>query len=112
MTSLTGPILVQVQQSSVSGDRFVDWVWEMGLPRELPRLLFGRSVCHLERFSGGTETVLRGFWDRGRVCGDRSVYVTSHRPAHSSRAHVFSLDRILHFAFEVISVCMALRVYF
>ena len=56
--------------------------------------------------------LLRGFWDRGRVCGDRSVFVTSHRPAHSSRAHVFSLDRILHFAFEVFSVCMALRVYF
>ena len=34
---------------------------------------------------------LRGFWDRGRVCGDRSVFVTSHRPAHSSCAHAFSL---------------------
>ena len=35
------------------------------------------------------------------VCGDRSVFVTSHRPAHSSRAHVFSLARILHFRIEV-----------
>ena len=58
------------------------------------------------------DKILRGFWDRGRVCGDRSVFVTLHRPAQSSRAHVFSLDRILHFAFEVFSVCMALRVYF
>ena len=47
--------------------------------------------------------LLEGFWDCGRVCGDRSVFVTSHRPAHTSRAHVFSFDRILHFAFEVIS---------
>ena len=36
---------------------------------------------------------LRGFWDRGSVCGDQSVFVTSHRPAHSSRAHAFSPDR-------------------
>ena len=43
--------------------------------------------------------ILRGFWDRGRVCGDRSVFVTSHRPAHSSCAHAFSLDRI--FAFRI-----------
>ena len=42
--------------------------------------------------------ILRDFWDRGRVRGDRSVFVTSHRPVHSSRAHLFSLDRILHFA--------------
>ena len=32
------------------------------------------------------------------------MFVTSHRPAHTSRAHLFSFDRILHFAFEVISV--------
>ena len=50
-----------------------------------------------------TSNILRGFWARGRVRGDRSVFVTSHRPAHSSRAHVFSLDRSLQFAFEVIS---------
>ena len=49
--------------------------------------------------------ILRGFWDHGRVCGDRSVFVTSHRPAHSSRAHLFSVDRFLHFAFEVFSIC-------
>ena len=47
---------------------------------------------HFGRFK-----ILRGFWDRGRVCGDRSVFVSLHRPAHSSCAHVFSLDRILHF---------------
>ena len=34
---------------------------------------------------------LEGFWVCGRVCGDRSVFVTSHRPAHTSRAHVISL---------------------
>ena len=26
---------------------------------------------------------LRGFWARGRVRGDRSVFVTSHRPVHA-----------------------------
>ena len=46
-------------------------------------------------------TISKRFLDRGRVCGDRSVFVTSHRPAHSSCAHAFSLDRILHFTFEV-----------
>ena len=57
---------------------------------------------NVERFvSICDEPFLTGFWDRGRVCGDRSVFVTSHRPAHSSCAHAFSLDRILHFAFEV-----------
>ena len=34
-------------------------------------------------------TILRGFWARGRVRGDRSVLVTSHRPVHSSRALTF-----------------------
>ena len=33
--------------------------------------------------------ILEGFWVCGRVCGDRSVFVTSHRPAHTSRAQVF-----------------------
>ena len=33
--------------------------------------------------------LLRGFWARGRVRGDRSVFVTSHRPVHSSRALMF-----------------------
>ena len=47
--------------------------------------------------------ILEGFWVCGRVCGDRSVFVTSHRPATTSRAHVFSFVRIVHFAFEVIS---------
>ena len=67
---------------------------------QMPHL--GR-YCRAEPPFGNTSNLhfLRGFWDRGRVCGDRSVFVTSHRPAHSSRAHVFSLDRILHFAFEV-----------
>ena len=32
--------------------------------------------------------ILRGFWARGRVRGDRSVFVTSHRPALISRALV------------------------
>ena len=75
----------------------------------------GRSVGpdpYLAWFFAPCSNVLRGFWDRGRVCGDRSVFVTSHRPAHSSRAHAFSLDRILHFAFEVFPICMALRVRF
>ena len=42
-------------------------------------------------FSRPLSLFLRGFWDRGRVCGDRSVFVTLHRPAHSSCAHAFSL---------------------
>ena len=33
---------------------------------------------------------LRGFWARGRVRGDRSVFVTSHRPVHLSRALLLS----------------------
>ena len=33
--------------------------------------------------------LLRGFWARGRVRGDRSVFVTSHRPVHSSLALMF-----------------------
>ena len=37
---------------------------------------------------------LKGFWDCGRVCGDRSVFVTSHRPAHLSRAHASSLIKL------------------
>ena len=61
--------------------------------------------CSLRASPCARVKLLRGFWDRGRVCGDRSVFVTSHRPAHSSRAHLFSVDRILHFAFEVISAC-------
>ena len=41
---------------------------------------------------------LRGFWARGRVRGDRSVFVTSHRPVHSSRAFMFSAwFELLHF---------------
>ena len=32
---------------------------------------------------------LRGFWARGRVRGDRSVFFASHRPVHSSRALLF-----------------------
>ena len=36
-----------------------------------------------------SEAILRGFWARGRVRGDRSVFVTSHRPVHSSRALMF-----------------------
>ena len=35
---------------------------------------------------------LRGFWARGRVRGDRSVFVTSHRPVHPSRALMFQPD--------------------
>ena len=30
----------------------------------------------------------------GRVCGDRSVFVTSHRPAHISRAYASSLFKL------------------
>ena len=42
--------------------------------------------------------LLRGFWARGRVRGDRSVFVTSHRPVHSSRALMFSAwFELLHF---------------
>ena len=33
-----------------------------------------------------TWRILSGFWVRCRVCGDRSVLVTSHHPARSSRA--------------------------
>ena len=38
--------------------------------------------------------ILEGFWVCGRVCGDRSVFVTSHRPAHMSRAHASSLIKL------------------
>ena len=79
-------------------------------PRPLHRVLdsespdlpnhVGKEVALLLSFP---EVFLEGFWVCGGVCGDRSVFVTSHRPAHTSRAHVFSFDRILHFAFEVIS---------
>ena len=42
--------------------------------------------------------LLRGFWARGRVRGDRSVFVTSHRPVHLSRALMFSdWFELLHF---------------
>ena len=34
--------------------------------------------------------LLRGFWARGRVRGDRSVFFTSHRPVHLSRELLFS----------------------
>ena len=59
------------------------------------------------RCKGKCLDVLEGFWVCGRVCGGRSVYVTSHRPAHTSHAHVFRFVRILHFAFEVISCLLA-----
>ena len=72
---------------------------------DTPSVLCQDEICSLRASECAGVKLLRGFWDRGRVCGDRSVFVTSHRPAHSSRAHVFSLDRILHFAFEVFSVC-------
>ena len=52
--------------------------------------------------------ILEGFWVCGRVCGDRSVFVTSHRPAHTSRAHVFSLIELCISHFEVFSVSMSL----
>ena len=65
------------------------------------QILCHDESCSLRASACARVKLLRGFWDRGRVCGDRSVLVTSHRPAHSSRAHVLSLDRILHFACEV-----------
>ena len=41
---------------------------------------------------------LRGFWARGRVRGHRSVFVTSHRPVHLSRALLFpAWFELLHF---------------
>ena len=44
------------------------------------------------------EGFLRGFWARGRVRGDRSVFVTSHRLVHLSRALLFSAwFELLHF---------------
>ena len=44
------------------------------------------------------DRILRGFWARGRVRGDRSVFVTSHRPVHLSRALLFSAwFELLHF---------------
>ena len=42
--------------------------------------------------------ILRGFWDRGRVCGNRSVFVTSHRPALS---HARMLSALIDFAFRI-----------
>ena len=50
----------------------------------------------------GTSQVLRGFWACGRVRGDRSVFVTSHRPVHFSRALMFSLARTFVFRTEAI----------
>ena len=40
---------------------------------------------------------LRGLWACGRVRGDRSVFVMSHRPVHFSRAFMFSLARTFAF---------------
>ena len=42
--------------------------------------------CSLRASACARVKFLRGFWVRGRVCGDRSVFVTSHHPARSSRA--------------------------
>ena len=57
------------------------------------------GLCHeksvLSRASACARVkLLEGFWVCGRVCGDRSVFVTSHRPAHTSRAHVISLIKL------------------
>ena len=44
--------------------------------------------------------LLGGFWARGWVRGDRSVFVTSHRPEHLSRAQLFSLARMFAFSYK------------
>ena len=48
-----------------------------------------RLKCSLCASACARVKLLRGFWARGRVRGDRSVFVTSHRPVHSSRALMF-----------------------
>ena len=49
-----------------------------------------RFKCSLCASACARVKLLRGFWARGRVRGDRSVFVTSHRPVHSSCAPMFS----------------------
>ena len=57
-----------------------------------------RLKCSLCASACARVKLLRGFWARGRVRGDRSVFVKSHRPVHSSRALVFSAwFELLHF---------------
>ena len=57
-----------------------------------------RLKCSLCASACARVKLLRGFWARGRVRGDRSVFVTSHRPVHSSRALLFSAwFELLHF---------------
>ena len=48
-----------------------------------------RLKCSLCASACARVKLLRGFWARGRVRGDRSVFVTSHRPVHLSRALLF-----------------------
>ena len=59
-----------------------------------------------------SKQILRGFWASGRVRGDRSEFVTSHRLVHFSRALMFSLARTLHFEQKRYSCLMVLRVCF
>ena len=57
----------------------------------------GRPPCPQRRSRRGEAfhvRILEGFWVCGRVCGDRSVFVTSHRPAHMSRVHASSLIKL------------------
>ena len=57
-----------------------------------------RLKCSLCASACARVKLLRGFWARGRVRGDRSVFVTSHRPVHLSRALLFSAwFELLHF---------------
>ena len=68
------------------------------VPGLLLEIRDGDDSCSVQCNSVGLSTILRGFWARGRVRGDRSVFVTSHRPVHLSRALLFSAwFELLHF---------------
>ena len=61
-----------------------------------PSFLLDIVLCFVfrTRKRNSFKMFLEGFWDCGRVCGDRSVFVTSHRPAHFSRAYASSLFKL------------------
>ena len=51
--------------------------------------ILSRRIGYINTYT--CRLVIRNFLESFWVCGDRSVFVKSHRPAHTSRAHVFSL---------------------
>ena len=61
--------------------------------------------CSLRASACARVKLLEGFWDCGRVCGDCSVFVTSHRPAHCSRAYASSLFKLCISHLKCFFVC-------